>query len=447
MAAAESARCLRGVWGLAGMFAAMVLTASPAMAETLRLHGSNTIGERLAPELVEAFLAAKGCLGVTSSEPAPGQLSMAGEGCDIEVDLQRHGSSTGFVDLFADKADLAMASRPVTATEVEKGQSLGLGKLDDPEQELVVALDGVAVIVHPDNPLKELRVDQVRGLFDGSVRDWRQFGGRAGAVRVHARDDASGTYETFRTLVLGAHALRSDAARYESTQELARAVALDPNAVGFVGIAGVGQARALAIADAGVAMLPQPFRIAVEDYPLARRLFFYRARDATPLVREFERFVLSSDGQVLAEKSGFVSQDIRAYPDSARADAPADYRGMVAGADRLSVNFRFGRGSGLVDSKTGRGVERLRQFMARPENQGRRLLLLGFVDRNEVAPLMAQALSNDRVDYIADLLVGRGMPVRLARGMGGSAPLSTDDGEVGRYRNRRVEVWIEGAGG
>ena len=428
-----------------GLFLAVLLSAaSPAPAEILRLHGSNTLGETLAPALVEAWFAGRGCTGTERHPLAPGHIRLVGTGgCDLEVDLQTHGSGTGIAGLLDGRTDLAMSSRPVTADETRTGQQRGLGDLASPAQEGVVALDGVAVIVHPDNPLKELRVDQVRGLFDGSVRNWQQLGGRAGVVRVHARDDASGTYETFRTLVLGSHALRSDAVRYESTQALARAVVSDPNAIGFVGIAGVGQAQALAIADAGVAMLPQPFRIAVEDYPLARRLFLYRARETTPLALEFERFVQSSTGQALAEKIGLVSQDIRAYPDSARTDAPTNYRELVAGADRLSVNFRFGRSGGLIDSKTGRDVERLQQFMAKPENQGQRLLLMGFVDKNEVAPMMAQLLSNDRADYIANLLTNRGVPVRRVRGMGGSAPLSADDGEAGRYRNRRVEVWIE----
>ncbi|MCX7557450.1 substrate-binding domain-containing protein [Xanthomonadaceae bacterium JHOS43] len=427
----------RGLW-----LACLLVASCPALAGTLRLHGSNTLGETLAPALVEAWFAARGCAGIERQPVAPGHLRLVGSGgCDLTVDLQTHGSGTGIAGLLDNRTDLAMASRPVTADEVRIGHERGLGDLASPVQELVVALDGVAVIVHPDNPLRELRVAQVRQLFDGSMRDWSQVGGRPGPVRVHARDDASGTFDTFRGLVLGRQSLRGDAARYESTRDLAAAVAADAGAIGFVGFAGMGRARALAIADAGVAMLPETFRIAVEDYPLSRRLYFYRAADASPLARDFGEFVLSGAMQPLIERIGFVSQDVRAYADTARIDAPAEYRELVKDAQRLNLNFRFGRG--LVDSKAARDVERLAQFVAQPENRERRLLLLGFVDGDEVSPYLAHALSNDRVDYIADRLAAAGLPVLRARGMGGSAPLASDSGDAGRHRNRRVEVWIQ----
>lgn len=425
-----------------GLFLAVLLSAaSPAPAEILRLHGSNTLGETLAPALVEAWLTGRGCTGTERHPLAPGHIRLVGTGgCDLEVDLQTHGSGTGIAGLLDGRTDLAMSSRPVTADETRTGQQRGLGDLASPAQEGVVALDGVAVIVHPDNPLRELRVAQLRQLFDGSVRNWAQLGGRPGPVRVHARDDASGTFDTFKGLVLGRQSLRADATRYESTRELAAAVAADPGAIGFAGIAGVGDARALAIADAGVAMLPEAFRIAVEDYPLSRRLYFYRTAEATPLARDFGEFVLSAPMQPLIEKSGFVSQEIRAYADGIRPDAPAEYRELVKSAQRLSLNFRFGRGQ--VDSKAARDMERLARFIAQPENREIRLLLLGFADADEVTPYLAQALSNDRVDYIADQLLATGLPVQRARGMGGTAPLASDSGEAGRHRNRRVEVWI-----
>lgn len=411
--------------------------------EVLRLHGSNTLGESLAPAWVEAWFAQRGCTGTERHPVESGQIRLVGTGgCDLEVDLQTHGSGTGIADLLNGRTDLAMASRPVNAREVQAARDQGLGVLDAPGQELVVALDGVAVIVHPDNPLRELRVAQVRALFDGSVRNWSQVGGRGGAVRVHARDAESGTFDTFRGLVLGQRPLRADATRYESTRELAAAVAADPSAIGFVGIAGVGGARALAIADAGVALMPEAFRIAVEDYPLSRRLYLYQAANASPLAREFGRFVLSTDAQALIERNGFVSQEVRAYADSVRPDAPAEYRELVEDTRRLSLNFRFGRG--LVDSKATADVERLVQFMTLPENRNARLLLLGFVDPDEVSPYMAQSLSNDRVDYIASLLEAARLPVIRVRGMGGTAPLAAEDsGDAGRYRNRRVEVWID----
>lgn len=409
-------------------------------AERLRVHGSNTIGEKLAPTLAGAWLATRGCGTVTRTDTAPGEFVLAGALCGIEVEFRTHGSSTGINDLIAGSTDIAMASRPVSPGEVARATAIG--PIDMTPQEAVLALDGVAVIVHPQNPLRSLGVQQVRALFDGDIRDWTALGGRAGAVRVHARDEASGTWETFRTLVLGERGLRADATRYESTSALAQAVADDHNAIGFVGFAGIGPARALAVADAGVAMAPQALRIAVEDYPLSRRLFLYRPAQATTLARAYVDFALSAEGQRAVEQIGFVSQDIRAWSDAVRADAPDDYRELVQGAERLSLNFRFGRNGQLLDSKTQPDVMRLVEFMRREENRERRLLLLGFADPDETSAYLEFALSNDRVDYIGDLLQRQGLGAHVLRGMGGSAVLASDTGALGRLRNRRVEVWV-----
>lgn len=410
----------------------------------LRIHGSNTVGEQLAPALAEAWLKQRGFTRVERFTPAHDELLVRGTGPDgqFDVEIRAHGSSTGFVDLLAGEADLAMASRPVNAAEVERGRVLGA--LDSPQQEAVLALDGVAVIVHPDNPLRELTLRQVRAVFSGAVRDWSELGRRAGRIQLHARDANSGTFETFRTLVLGDTALRSDARRYESTRELAQAVRTDPDAIGFVGLAGIGETRALAVADAGEALIPSAFAVAVEDYALSRRLYFYRAKDVTAQTQAFVEFALSAAGQRVVERSGFVAQQVRAWRSAIRPDTPREYRDLVQHAERLSLNFRFGTGSSLLDSKAQVDLDRLAHFMQQPSHRSRALMLLGFADASETVPYLALTLSNDRVDFIAQELNRRGIVVKSLRGMGGVAPVADNDTAVGRHRNRRVEVWLTG---
>jgi phosphate transport system substrate-binding protein len=259
---------------------------------------------------------------------------------------------------------------------------------------------------------------------------------------LHARDANSGTWETFRTLVLGSAELRSGARRHESTAELAQAVASDRGAIGFVGLAGIGETRALAISDGGAAMPPTRLGVAVEDYPLARRLYLYRPEPASALAQDFLDFALSPAGQVVVERSGFVPQQVRGYNAPPRQDVGDEYRALVDGADRLSLNFRFDTGSSLLDSKALRDLDRLGAFMRQPDHRGRSLILLGFADANEISPYQALALSNDRADFIASCLEERGIAVRRVRGLGGSAPVASNDSHAGRHRNRRVEVWL-----
>jgi phosphate transport system substrate-binding protein len=423
----------------------LLLVCPFASAERLRLHGSNTVGETLGPALVQRWLAEEGYAVVGRSERALDEFEIRAQRAGVErvVELHAHGSSTAFSSLAAGLADIGMSSRPVR--EADRALHARLVDLDQPGREIVLALDGLAIIVHPDSPLAALSKEQVRGVFAGELRDWSQLApGLRGAIRLHARDDRSGTFDSFKTLVLGGSALSPAAKRYESTAELARAVAEDPLAIGFVGLVGVRGVRALAISDGGAPLLPSIEDVAVEDYPLSRRLYLYLPADASPLAQRFAAFAVSAAAQREVEAAGFVAQTVRPYAATAREDAPEDYRQLVQGAERLSLNFRFGAGSSLLDSKTQLDLDRLADFMRRPENRQRPLILLGFSDAVETLPAMALFISTDRADYIAGLLVQRGVDPRRVRGLGGAAPVAANDSEIGRQRNRRVEVWLGG---
>ena len=426
---------------------AWAVAAPLAAEERLRIHGSNTVGETLAPALVQRWLIADGFSGVQRRELAFEEVEIRAQRDGIEriVQIHAHGSSTAFADMAAGRADLGMSSRPVKASD--RSLHPRLAGLDQPEQEIVLALDGLAVIVHPDNPLGQLRKDQVRAVFTGAVRDWSQLSpGMRGAIRLHARDDRSGTFDSFKSLVLEGTALSAEAKRYESTEQLAGEVARDPLAIGFVGLVGVRGVRALAISDGGSALPPAIEDVAVEDYPLSRRLYLYLPAGASPLARGFAEFALSPAGQREVEAVGFVAQNVRAYAAEVRPGVPQAYRELVDEAERLSLNFRFGAGSSLLDSKTLRDLDRLAAFMRQPENAERPLILLGFSDAVETLPAMAVFISTDRADYIAQLLIQRGIDPSRVRGLGGAAPVASNDSEIGRQRNRRVEVWLGPAG-
>lgn len=422
----------------------LLLAALPLCAEErLRLHGSNTVGETLAPALVQRWLIAEGFSAVQRRSLAFEEVEIRAQrdGAERVVEIHAHGSSTAFSDLAAGLADLGMSSRPVRDSDLRLHPRLA--GLDRPQQEVVLALDGLALIVHPDNPLTSLRKDQVRAVFTGALRDWSQLSpAMRGAIRLHARDDRSGTFDSFKSLVLEGTALSTEARRYESTEQLAAEVAGDPLAIGFVGLVGVRGVRALAISDGGAALPPAVEDVAVEDYPLSRRLYLYLPDDAPPLARSFADFALSAAGQQEVERVGFVAQTVRAYAAEPREGVPADYRRLVGGAERLSLNFRFGAGSSLIDSKTLRDLDRLAAFMRQPDNADRPLILLGFSDAVETLPAMALFISTDRADYIAQLLIRRGIDPSRVRGLGGAAPVASNDSDIGRQRNRRVEVWL-----
>jgi serine/threonine-protein kinase len=172
---------------------------------TLRLCGSNTVGAELAPALVEAFLRRRGAPAIARTVDATGQALRAtlptGE---VLVDVRAEGSATAFTGLAAGRCDVGLASRPISDDEAARLGAAGFGDPRRPAIEHVIALDGIAVIVHPDNPIAALDRAALRGVFTGAITDWAALGGAAtsGARRP------SGTYDTFKHLVLGAAAGR-----------------------------------------------------------------------------------------------------------------------------------------------------------------------------------------------------------------------------------------------
>lgn len=414
---------------------------------TFRATGSNTIGARLMPALVEAYLKKIGARDVVRRKVNEIETEVAFDGRSgggrEAVMILAHGSSTSFDALLAEQTEVGMSSRPVKESEREK--LAFLGDMYSPACEHVVGLDGLAVIVNPANPVSALTVRQVADIFGGKIRDWSEVGGPAGPIRLYARDDVSGTFDSFKTMVLGDLPISPESARFADSNELSDRVAVDVGGIGFIGLPYVRSSKALAISDEGtLPMIPSPFTVATEDYVLSRRLFIYTAAvPSHPWTGPFIEFVMSDEGQNVVEQVGFIPQrvDIEKIP---KAEAmPPEYAALAdAYSGRLSMTFRFLTGQAQLDAKGVRDLDRLVRFLARPENRRKSLVLVGFSD-NSGSPETNVRLSKERADEVARQLGLRGVVVARTAGFGQAMPLAANDTEVGRKKNRRVEVWIE----
>ncbi len=410
----------------------------------LALHGSNTVGQRLAPALALAWAESEGWQVASDDSPVANErvIRLRRDAESATITIAAHGTSTGLSALVERRADLWMASRAVLPEEVRVHASR-IGPLDESSQEHVIALDGLAIIVPPGSRLGALTLEQLRSIFQGSITNWSKLGLPAGEIRLHARDDKSGTFDTFKSLVLQGGALDKGAVRFESTEDLAAAVATNPNAIGFVGLAGVGKARAIAVSDRETRpMLPAALSIATEDYLLSRRLMLYSTNAPREEVKRFIEFAQSADGQAMVSKVGFIGQGMSLHVTGSAADVPEQYRDLTAGAQRLSVNLRFGNASSYLDSKAMRDLERIAMFLRRYQRGDQEIILIGFSDRREHNPILAQHMSNDRADYVATELAQRGVQVHRSRGLGQDLAVAGNDSEPGRSKNRRVEIWV-----
>ncbi|SDH00296.1 phosphate transport system substrate-binding protein [Pseudomonas flavescens] len=417
-------------------------TDSPA----LRIQGSNTIGARLGPALVRGLMQQQGLSNIrtlTSQENEQVISAMNAAGRTVSVEIAAHGSGTGFSALNQGNAELAASSRPIKDSEVAMLSSLGNMKSRDAEQ--VIAIDGLAIILHPDNPLNAISTEQLARIFSGEISDWAQVGGRPGAINLYARDDHSGTFDTFKELVLSAHGeqLSGKAERFESSERLSDSVAADANGIGFIGLPYVRKAKAVAIAaGASQPMLPSESLIATEDYPLSRRLFLYGpARNASPWAQALLQFAQSPQGQEIVAQNGFIAQTVQALSVEATPDMPAAYQALAREARRLSVNFRFQEGSASLDNKAQQDLRRVLDYLKQHDKLQRKVVLVGFGDP-KAASARAELLSKLRAMAVRRELAREGVVMREVAGLGDELPVADNAGDSGRFKNRRVEVWV-----
>jgi len=424
-------------------------SALPSGTQTiLRLSGSNTIGSKLAPALVEAFLQAQGAQNLQRVPGAKDEVSivatLSGQSSPGAIEIKAHGSKTAFEDLGSSKADIGMASRKIKPEE--KTSLASLGDLTSRASENVLGLDGLAIIVNQSNPLEALPTDKIRDIFTGHITDWSQVSGSPGPIQIYARDDKSGTFDTFKELVLHGVDLASSAKRFEDSAELSNAVADDVKGIGFIGMPYILNAKALKVSEGGsVPLKPTVLTVRTEDYRLSRRLYLYTA--ATPQntwVRKFIEFSLSDAGQAVVDKTGFVGQALTNIPTPepvAATNLPPDYQRLIEGAERLPFNFRFKTGSDELDNKASRDLGRLVQFLSDRSYQGRRVILLGFAD-SKGNPASNLELSRRRARSVERELQSEGIRVAVAEGFGQELPVAGNDTEEGREKNRRVEIWL-----
>ncbi|WP_407361852.1 OmpA family protein [Pseudomonas luteola] len=412
----------------------------------LSIHGSNTIGAQLSPLMVEGFLKTHGFETINSRTGSHENeriiIGRRANGDQVRIDMAAHGSSTGFADLIHGDTDIAAASRPIKDSEALELKRLGNAR--DAGSEHVIGIDGIAIILNAANPLTTLSTDELARLFSGDVKNWKDIGGSLGPVHLYARDDQSGTFDTFKELVMSSHgkSLSPTATRFESNDELSDAISQDPYGIGFVGLAAVGKVKAVSISDgSALALPPTVTTVATEDYPLSRRLFLYNKPDEkNPWVNAFIRYAQSSEGQRWVSKSGFVAQEVLAVQPAVPADAPAFYRQLADHAQRLSVNFRFAEGSATLDNKANLDIERLMTYLRENDKLDKKVALIGFSDTKEDLK-RAELLSKLRAMAVRRELNKGGVMFHDIVGLGDALPVAANSDE-GRMKNRRVEVWV-----
>lgn len=263
-----------------GMMAAVGMTVGAALAGDARsvvVDGSTTVGP-IAKAFAEYYM---------------------GKHQDVNITVSESGSGNGAKSLINAACDVATLSRPMKNAEKKAAQDSGVLPIEH-----VVALDGLAVIVHPGNPTANLTIEQIRDIFTGKIANWNELGGPDRKIVVISRDTNSGTYECFNTLVLKEAKLKSGAEYVGSNGAVRQRVMSTEAAVGYVGLAFTEGVKAVQVN--GVAATPET--VTANTYPIARSLFMYtngRPKEGSALY-DFVNLCHTEEGRKIIADTGFV---------------------------------------------------------------------------------------------------------------------------------------------
>jgi len=231
---------------------------------------------------------------------------------EVRIAVSGGGSGTGIRALISGTAGIANSSRDISAEEVEQAKAAGV----DPVEH-VVAHDGIAVIVHPSNPIEAISLEQLSEVFSGQVGDWSALGvGDVGPIEVVSRDSASGTYESFKELVItmgGEEEGRDYAAsalKQTSNQGVLALVGQTKAAIGYVGLGYLDDSvKALSVIPLGESSATAPTSSNVMDgsYPISRALYVYTNGEPSGDLKDYLDWIKGPEGQRIVEELGFVA--------------------------------------------------------------------------------------------------------------------------------------------
>ena len=223
------------------------------------------------------------------------------EGAVIQV--SGGGSGTGIAALLNGTTDICEASRDMKEKEYKLAERKGITPY-----RVSVALDGIAVFLNNANPVKELSIAQLKGIYTGAITNWKEVGGNDAKIILYGRENNSGTYAFFKKLVLNKEDFADVTQTLPGTSAVVHAVANDKNGIGYGGLAWATDVKFAAVKkdDNTAGVIPSAETVSDGSYPISRDLYWFFNGQPTGELKSLVNWALSPAGQKLATDIGYV---------------------------------------------------------------------------------------------------------------------------------------------
>lgn len=216
----------------------------------------------------------------------------------VQMSLSGGGSGEGIKALIDKTAHIATSSREIKKEEVELAKTKNINPVAH-----VVAHDAIIPVVHPQNRVKNLSIDQLSQIYQGKITNWKEVGGDDLQIVVISRDSSSGTFESWDHFVMKKTKVTPRAQMLASNGAIVTAIAKNRYAIGYLGIGYIDQSVKPLLVNGITATLQTALS---KQYPLSRELYMYTDGNATGDVAKYLSFVKSPEGQKIVAQEGFV---------------------------------------------------------------------------------------------------------------------------------------------